>query len=138
MGIQQILLIVLSMIIVGVAIAVVVNMFNRDMTPDETHELVALSNSSEISGKIHGFFLMLDGTVERKSIYKCMIKYNGGYRMVELNPDYVTIYEITDSSIPRIVGEYSEYNRSFGQFKDVKVYIPSNSILNKFEIDVSK
>jgi len=134
MGIQQILLIVLSIIIVGVAITVGISMYNNQNLSTETYELIALSNNSEISGK----FFILSGTLGTENIYKCMIKYNGGYKMVTLNPDYATIYEINDGSVPRIEGRYSEYDKQFSIIKEIKVYIPTNSILNKFEIDVSK
>jgi len=130
-------LIVLIAIVVTICIAgcyslMTINKGNVDI---EQYELATFVNDTKTESHYYLFYC----SVQEKGFYKCMIKHDGGYKMVELDPTYTIIYEIIDGTEPRIVGKYIENESRFStRLANTRVYIPTNAILNKFEIDVSK
>lgn len=102
-----------------------------------THQIVNLSDNSEIEGSINGRRRYVRGYIGEETVYHYYYKCaDGGFKLQKASEKNTTIY-FTDGE-PR--AEWYSQTRSFWWHSETKyfckIYIPEGSMTTEFEIDM--
>ena len=102
-----------------------------------THQIVNLSDNSEINGRINGTRYYVRGYIGEETIYHYYYQQDdGGLKLQKVSENDATIY-FTDGE-PRV--EWYSQVRTFWRVSETKyfckIYIPEGSMTTKFEIDM--
>lgn len=126
---------IISILCLGITIGVDIYSATDKWTSTQiaTEYIVALQDDSLINGK----FYLRSGSINQKDYYKYLIKLkSGGYKVNQIPADQTIIY-ITDSNF-RV--EWYERERGLGLSQKTEkfwyIYIPENTIIYNFNIDL--
>lgn len=106
--------------------------YKYEDTPYSTQYIVALNDNNII----HGRFYLRRGYIDEEMYYQYLMKWNGGYKLNQIEASNATIYE-SDNDY-RV--EWYEGKRNWLCFTDTtkiqKIYVPNGSIKESFNIDL--